>query len=125
LRDYSAHLNNLDMLEFAETNQVILLWLLSYTTHALQPQNLSILKPLKYYFEKARHWMVLQNDRKITRILVETLNVKEPGRKLYHCSSDLLDLEQEGYTYLTQILIRITFSFLHKVRNKIMSLSKL
>jgi hypothetical protein len=25
LRDYSAHLNNLDMLEFAETNQVILL----------------------------------------------------------------------------------------------------
>jgi hypothetical protein len=66
----SAHVNNLDVLEFVGANLIILHCLSSHTTQILRPLTHAFLRPLKYYFRKEvnHHWMLQHKNRKITRI---------------------------------------------------------
>jgi hypothetical protein len=74
LDGHVSHSNALDMLEFAEANDILLLCLPSHTTQALQPLDRAFFKPLKDYFKQATtNWMLHHQDRKITRLQAGSL----------------------------------------------------
>lgn len=68
LDGHASHVNSVEMLEFAETHQVILLCLPSHTTHYLQPLDRSFFKSLKsHFYETCRLWLKTHVGRRITR----------------------------------------------------------
>ncbi|KAI4469669.1 hypothetical protein MML48_1g12307 [Holotrichia oblita] len=65
---HGSHCNDIQMLETAASQDVILLGLPGHTTHGLQPLDRSFLKPFKtFYATELRQWIVVNKERKITR----------------------------------------------------------
>ncbi|KAB0790336.1 hypothetical protein PPYR_15330 [Photinus pyralis] len=68
LDGHASHVNSVEMLEFAESHQIILLCLPSHTTHYLQPLDRSFFKSLKaHFYESCRLWLKTHAGRRITR----------------------------------------------------------
>lgn len=68
LDGHASHVNSVEMLEFAESNGIILLCLPSHTTHYLQPLDRSFFKSLKgHFYESCRLWLRNHAGRRITR----------------------------------------------------------
>ncbi|XP_063221784.1 uncharacterized protein LOC134530668 [Bacillus rossius redtenbacheri] len=66
---HSSHCNSVEVLEFADENDIILLCLPSHTTHYLQPLDRAVFKSLKHHFYTAcSKWLTNHPNRKITRI---------------------------------------------------------
>ncbi|RZB40858.1 DDE 1 domain containing protein [Asbolus verrucosus] len=62
------------MLEYGESNNIILLCLPSHTTQALQPLDRSFFKPLKvYYKQEADTFMMTSKDKNINRNVIGKL----------------------------------------------------
>lgn len=68
LDGHTSHTNSVEMLEFCEKNEIVLLCLPSHTTHYLQPLDRSFFKSLKssYYYECNRY-IKINPTKKITR----------------------------------------------------------
>jgi hypothetical protein len=99
-------LSKSDTLEFAETNDTILLRVPSHTTQVLQPMDRPLFRSLKDYFKlEGRHWMLQHSDRKSTEFRLGY----ERGRNLRQWKSELLEIEQQGYTHLTKIQFRCLY----------------
>ncbi|KAJ3650072.1 hypothetical protein Zmor_021780 [Zophobas morio] len=65
---HTSHSSSVEMLEFAEANDIILMSLPSHTTHCLQPLDRSVFKPFKgYFYEICRSWTRTDSQRRITR----------------------------------------------------------
>lgn len=74
LDGHTSHINDVDMLEYAEDNGIILLCLPSHTTQALQPLDRSFFKPLKTYYKKeAEMFMFSSKDKNINRNMIGKL----------------------------------------------------
>ena len=58
---HASHVN-LDVIDLARENDIILFCLPPHTTHALQPLDVSVFKSLKSHFSKAIHALSLVND---------------------------------------------------------------
>ena len=58
---HTSHIN-LDVIDLAHENEVILFCLPPHTTHALQPLDVSVFKLLKSHFSKAVHTMSFAKD---------------------------------------------------------------
>lgn len=68
LDGHASHVNSVEMLEFAESNDIIILCLPSHTTHYLQPLDRSFFKSLKsHFYESCRLWLRNHSGRRITR----------------------------------------------------------
>lgn len=68
LDGHASHVNSVEMLEFAESNEIIILCLPSHTTQYLQPLDRSFFKPLKgHFYESCRMWLRNHAGRRITR----------------------------------------------------------
>lgn len=68
LDGHASHVNSVEMLEFAESNDIIILCLPSHTTHYLQPLDRSFFKSLKaHFYESCRLWLRNHVGRRITR----------------------------------------------------------
>lgn len=68
LDGHASHVNSVEMLEFAESNDIIILCLPSHTTHYLQPLDRSFFKSLKaHFYESCRLWLRNHAGRRITR----------------------------------------------------------
>jgi hypothetical protein len=79
LNGKSSHINGIDILDFANENDIVLLCLPSHSTHNLQPLNKSFFKSLKHNFHEAcQTWMM----RKITRLQFGQLLSKAWGSPL-------------------------------------------
>lgn len=69
LDGHSSHCGNVEMLEFAKDNDIILLGLPSHTTHFLQPLDRSFFKSLKsYYYAECNTFMKNNPSRLINRL---------------------------------------------------------
>jgi len=69
LDGHSSHCSSIEMLEYAERNDIILLSLPSHTSHYLQPLDRSFFKSLKSYYYSACNTFMLNNPlRQITRL---------------------------------------------------------
>lgn len=69
LDGHPSHLNSLELLEFTDENDILILCLPSHTTQALQPLDRSFFKPLKTFFkQEASNWMLHNKNRKISRL---------------------------------------------------------
>lgn len=74
LDGHASHCNAIDLLNVAADNEVVLLCLPSHTTQALQPLDRAFFKPLKtYFFEEAKHWIIQNKNRKLSRINISRL----------------------------------------------------
>ncbi|XP_030762226.1 uncharacterized protein LOC115887043 [Sitophilus oryzae] len=68
LDGHTSHTNSVEVLEFCEANEIILLCLPSHTTHFLQPLDRSFFKSLKsHYYSECNRFMKTNPSRKITR----------------------------------------------------------
>lgn len=68
LDGHASHCGNVEMLEFAKDNDIILLGLPSHTTHFLQPLDRSFFKSLKSYYDyECNSFMKNNPSRHITR----------------------------------------------------------
>lgn len=68
LDGHASHVNSVEMLEYAESNDIIILCLPSHTTHFLQPLDRSFFKSLKArFYELCRLWLKHHDKRRITR----------------------------------------------------------
>lgn len=68
LDGHTSHSADIEILETAEENDVILLCLPSHCTHALQPLDRSCFGPLKcFYNQEAQKWMVNHPNRNLSR----------------------------------------------------------
>jgi hypothetical protein len=65
LNGNSSHVSDFDILDFANENDVVVLFLPSHSTHNLQPLDKSFFKSLKHYFHETCQTLML---RKITRL---------------------------------------------------------
>lgn len=66
---HASHCNSVEVLEFADENDIILLCLPSHTTHYLQPLDRAVFKSVKHYFYTAcAKWLTNHPNRKLTRI---------------------------------------------------------
>lgn len=69
LDGHASHCGNVEMLEFAKDNDIILLGLPSHTTHFLQPLYRSFFKALKSYYDyECNSFMKNNPSRHITRL---------------------------------------------------------
>lgn len=81
LDGHTSHKNSLQMLDYAEENEITLVCLPSHTTQALQPLDRAFFKPLKHYYRKeARLWSTNHPGRKITRLQAGELIGKAWGK---------------------------------------------
>lgn len=65
---HTSHSADIEILETAEQNDVILLCLPSHCTHALQPLDRSCFGPLKcFYNQEAQTWMINHPNRNLSR----------------------------------------------------------
>ncbi|XP_018578361.1 uncharacterized protein LOC108916564 [Anoplophora glabripennis] len=70
LDGHSSHCSAVDMLEFAEKNNIILLCLPSHTTHYLQPLDRAFFKSFKtFYYNACNVFMKANPMRKINRLV--------------------------------------------------------
>lgn len=68
LDGHTSHTNSVEVLEFCEANNVVLLCLPSHTTHYLQPLDRSFFKSLKSnYYSACNNFLKANPARKITR----------------------------------------------------------
>ncbi|XP_031329206.1 uncharacterized protein LOC116160204 [Photinus pyralis] len=68
---HSSHCNNFETLEYAETNNIILLCLPSHTTQAVQPLDRSLFNPLKSAYKlEADSYMFQSQDKTINRNVI-------------------------------------------------------
>lgn len=69
LDGHASHCNSIEMLEYAEQNDIILLCLPSHTTHYLQPLDRAFFKSLKSHYNNAcRLYMKTHPSQKISRL---------------------------------------------------------
>lgn len=69
LDGHASHCNSIEMLEFAETNGIILICLPSHTTHYLQPLDRAVFKSVKNaFYNAAKKWMKNHPGRKLSRL---------------------------------------------------------
>lgn len=74
LDGHASHTNSLEMLEFAEANEIYLICLPSHTTQALQPLDRAFFKSLKHNLRReARQWMIHHPGRQLKRIQASQL----------------------------------------------------
>ncbi|KAB0790264.1 hypothetical protein PPYR_03907 [Photinus pyralis] len=74
LDGHSSHCSDVELLDLASSNDVIMLCLPSHTTHWLQPLDRSFFKPLKTYWSQACNtWIHNHPGRKLTRLQFPTL----------------------------------------------------
>lgn len=65
---HTSHTNSVEVLEFCEENNIVLLCLPSHTTHYLQPLDRSFFKSLKsYYYASCNNFIKSNPTRKLTR----------------------------------------------------------
>ncbi|KAJ8940654.1 hypothetical protein NQ318_012737 [Aromia moschata] len=68
LDGHTAHSTDIDMLQVADDNDIIILCLPSHCTQALQPLDRSFFRPFKTYFnQEAQLWMKNHSNRNLTR----------------------------------------------------------
>lgn len=68
LDGHTSHTHSVEVLEFCEVNEIVLLCLPSHTTHFLQPLDRSFFKSLKSnYYSECNRFMKINPSRKITR----------------------------------------------------------
>jgi hypothetical protein len=66
---HTSHTNNLEMLEFSEEKNIILLCLPPHTTHYLQPLDRGFFKSLKtFYYDACRRFIKGNTGRKLKRV---------------------------------------------------------
>lgn len=81
LDGHSTHCNSVEMLEYANQNNIILLSMPSHTSHYLQPLDRSVFKSLKtHFYEQCRLWLKQNPSRRITRLSFGTLLNKAWGK---------------------------------------------
>jgi hypothetical protein len=81
LDGHSSHVSDIDILDFANENDIVLLCLPSHSTHYLQPLDRSFFKSLKHYFlEACQTWITSNEQRKIIRLQSGQLLSKAWGR---------------------------------------------
>jgi hypothetical protein len=81
LDGHSSHVSDTDILDFKNKNNIVLLCLLSHSTHNLQPLDRSFFKSLKHHFHEAyQTWIVSNEQRKITRLQFGQLLAEAWGR---------------------------------------------
>lgn len=62
LDGHTTHCNSVEMLEFANQNDIIMLSMPSHTSHYLQPLDRAVFKSLKHHFnEQCRLWIKIQD----------------------------------------------------------------
>ncbi|KAJ8942178.1 hypothetical protein NQ318_002851 [Aromia moschata] len=77
LDGHTAHSTDIDMLQVADDNVIIILCLPSHCTQALQPLDRSFFRPFKTYFnQEAQLWMKNHSNRNLTRYQQVTLSEK-------------------------------------------------
>ncbi|KAK9717410.1 DDE superfamily endonuclease [Popillia japonica] len=79
LDGHTSHCNSVEMLEYAEDQNIILLCLPSHTTHFLQPLDRCFFKSLKsYYYNECKNFMMNNpTNRNVAVILNGTNNITE------------------------------------------------
>lgn len=71
---HSSHCSNVELLDYAVANDVILFCLPSHTTHWLQPLDRSFFKPLKIYWSQTcQNWVHNNPGRKLGRLQFASL----------------------------------------------------
>lgn len=71
---HSSHCSNVELLDYAAANDVILLCLPSHSTHWLQPLDRSFFKPLKtYWSQTCQNWVHNNPGRKLGRLQFASL----------------------------------------------------
>jgi hypothetical protein len=66
---HTSHTNNLEMLQFSEEKNIILLCLPPHTTHYLQPLDRGFFKSLKiFYYDACRRFIKGNTGRKLKRV---------------------------------------------------------
>lgn len=74
LDGHSTHTKNLQLLETARDNGVVLLCLPPHTSHKLQPLDVSFFKPLSlYYAEELRKWLRSNPGKVVTLFQISTI----------------------------------------------------
>ncbi|CAH2010540.1 unnamed protein product [Acanthoscelides obtectus] len=74
LDGHSSHCSDVEILDLATANDIILLCLPSHTTHWLQPLDRSFFKPLKVYWNEAcKKWVQNNPGRKLSRLQFPSL----------------------------------------------------
>lgn len=69
LDDHSSRCNSIEMLEFAQSEGILLICLPSHTTHYLQPLDRAVFKSVKKnFFDAASKWLKNHPDRKLKRL---------------------------------------------------------
>ncbi|CAG4974913.1 unnamed protein product [Colias eurytheme] len=81
LDGHSTHCKSVEMLEYANENDIILLSMPSHTSHYLQPLDRSVFKSLKHHFyEQCRLWLIHNPGRRISRLSFGALLSKAWGK---------------------------------------------
>lgn len=81
LDGHSTHCNSVEMLEYAEQNDIVLLSMPSHTSHYLQPLDRAVFKSLKtHFYEQCRLWLKQNSGRRITRLTFGSLLNKAWGK---------------------------------------------
>ncbi|XP_035432885.2 uncharacterized protein LOC118264478 [Spodoptera frugiperda] len=81
LDGHSTHCNSVEMLEYANENEIILLSMPSHTSHFLQPLDRAVFKSLKsHFYEQCRLWINQNPGRRITRLSFGSLLNKAWGK---------------------------------------------
>lgn len=69
LDGHATHCNSVEMLDYANENDIVLLSMPSHTSHYLQPLDRSVFKSLKiFFYEACRLWIRQHPGRRITRL---------------------------------------------------------
>ncbi|KAI4462668.1 hypothetical protein MML48_4g00001117 [Holotrichia oblita] len=69
LGGHSTHCNSVEMLEFADSHDIILVTMPSHTSHYLQPLDRAVFKSLKsHFYESCQIWLKRNPGRRITRL---------------------------------------------------------
>lgn len=81
LDGHSTHCNSVEMLEYANQNDVILISMPSHISHYLQHLDSSVFKSIKHHFyEQCRLWLIQNAGRRITRLSFGALLNKAWGK---------------------------------------------
>ena len=97
---HASHIE-IDVIDLARENQIILFCLPPHTTHALQPLDVSVFKSLKSHFGKLS--MLCHSQRRILlcRSVSSLVWSRHPLKKRFQCQTSRLDLKCVAYIPLT------------------------
>lgn len=77
LDGYYTHTRNIDLINLARDNNVIIVCLPPHCTHKMQPMDVAFMKPLKaYYSQEIETWLRNNPGRTLTNKYVDFLNEK-------------------------------------------------